>query len=50
MGFNLRNRNFKTLLDFTPREIQFLLELSRDLKGRSTAATSSRGCAARTSR
>jgi hypothetical protein len=21
MGFNLRNRDFKTLLDFTPREI-----------------------------
>jgi len=22
MGFNLRNRSFKTLLDFTPREIR----------------------------
>jgi ornithine carbamoyltransferase len=32
MGFNLRNRDFKTLLDFTPREIHFLLDLSRDLK------------------
>jgi ornithine carbamoyltransferase len=32
MGFNLRNRNFTTLLDFTPREIRFLLDLSRDLK------------------
>ena len=32
MGFNLRNRNFKTLLDFSPREIRFLLDLSRDLK------------------
>ena len=32
MGFNLRNRNFMTLLDFTPREIRFLLDLSRDLK------------------
>ena len=32
MGFNLRNRSFKTLLDFTPREIRFLLDLSRDLK------------------
>ena len=32
MGFNLRNRDFKTLLDFTPREIRFLLDLSRDLK------------------
>ena len=32
MGFNLRNCNFKTLLDFSPREIRFLLDLSRDLK------------------
>ena len=32
MGFNLRNRDFKTLLDFTPREIHYLLDLSRDLK------------------
>src|SRR6188472_2338612 len=32
MGFNLRNRSFTTLLDFTPREIRFLLDLSRDLK------------------
>ena len=33
MGFNLRNRSFTTLLDFTPREIRFLLNLARDLKG-----------------
>ena len=32
MGFNLRNRNFTTLLDFTPREIRFLLKLAADLK------------------
>ncbi|MBN2639306.1 MAG: ornithine carbamoyltransferase [Bacteroidales bacterium] len=32
MGFNLRNRNFLKLLDFTPKEINFLLELSADLK------------------
>ena len=32
MAFNLRNRSFVKLLDFTPREIRFLLELSRDLK------------------
>ncbi|MBL1213622.1 MAG: ornithine carbamoyltransferase [Ignavibacteriae bacterium] len=32
MAFNLRNRNFLKLLDFTPKEIQFLLELSKDLK------------------
>ncbi|MGR5253723.1 ornithine carbamoyltransferase [Vibrio astriarenae] len=32
MAFNLRNRNFVKLLDFTPKEIQFLLDLSLDLK------------------
>ena len=32
MPFNLRNRNFVKLLDFTPKEIMFLLELSADLK------------------
>ncbi len=32
MSFNLRNRNFLKLLDFTPKEIQYLLDLSRDLK------------------
>jgi ornithine carbamoyltransferase len=32
MAFNLRNRNFLKLLDFTPKEIQFLLDLSAVLK------------------
>jgi len=32
MAFNLRNRNFLKLLDFTPQEIRFLLDLSLDLK------------------
>ncbi|MDR1758260.1 MAG: ornithine carbamoyltransferase [Bacteroidales bacterium] len=32
MSFNLRNRNFLKLLDFTPEEIRFLLQLSADLK------------------
>ena len=32
MAFNLRNRHFLKLLDFTPQEIHFLLDLSRDLK------------------
>jgi ornithine carbamoyltransferase len=32
MAFNLRNRHFLKLLDFTPQEIQFLLDLSIDLK------------------
>ncbi len=32
MAFNLKNRNFLKLLDFTPQEIKFLLNLSADLK------------------
>jgi len=32
MAFNLRNRNFLKLLDFTHEEIKFLLNLSMDLK------------------
>lgn len=32
MAFNLRNRHFLKMLDFTPREIRYLLDLSRDLK------------------
>ena len=29
---NLKGRNFLTLKDFTPEEIQYLLDLSADLK------------------
>lgn len=32
MAFNLRNRSFLKLLDYTPQEIRFLLEMSADLK------------------
>ena len=32
MGYNLRSRNFTKLLDFSPREIHYLLDLARDLK------------------
>ncbi len=32
MAFNLRNRNFLKLLDFSPKEIKFLLDLAADLK------------------
>ncbi|NOI60281.1 ornithine carbamoyltransferase [Vibrio coralliilyticus] len=39
MAFNLRNRNFLKLLDFTPKEIQFLLDLSADLKRAKYAGT-----------
>lgn len=32
MAFNLKGRNFLTLKDFTPKEIQFLLDLADELK------------------
>ncbi len=32
MAFNLKNRNFLKLLDFTPKEINFLLDLAASLK------------------
>ncbi len=32
MTFNLKNRHFLTLENFTPKEINYLLELARDLK------------------
>lgn len=32
MAYNIRNRNFLKLLDFTPKEIKYLLDLSADLK------------------
>jgi len=32
MAFNIRNRNFLKLLDFTPKEIKFILDLAADLK------------------
>jgi len=32
MAFNLRNKHFLKLIDFSPKEINFLLELSIDLK------------------
>ena len=32
MAFNLKNRNFLKLLDFTPQEISFMLKLAQDLK------------------
>ena len=39
MAFNLRNRNFLKLLDFSPKEIKFLLDLSMDLKKAKYAGT-----------
>ncbi len=32
MAFKIRNRNFLKLLDFTPKEIKFMLDLAADLK------------------
>ncbi|MBE0651463.1 MAG: ornithine carbamoyltransferase [Bacteroidales bacterium] len=32
MAFNIRNRNFLKLLDFSPKEIKFMLDLAADLK------------------
>jgi len=32
MAYNLKNRSFLKLLDFTPKEIKFLLDLATDLK------------------
>ncbi|PYC47332.1 ornithine carbamoyltransferase [Litorivita pollutaquae] len=39
MAFNLKNRHFLTLRDFTPREIAFLLKLAADLKVAKYAGT-----------
>ena len=32
MAINLKGRNFLTLKDFTPEEIQYMIDLSADLK------------------
>jgi ornithine carbamoyltransferase len=39
MPFNLKNRHFLTLLDFTPQEINYLLDLSFELKKAKYAGT-----------
>lgn len=39
MPFNLKNRHLLSLVNHTPREIQFLLDLSRDLKRAKYAGT-----------
>jgi ornithine carbamoyltransferase len=39
MAYNLRNRHFLKLLDFSPQEIMFLLELAADLKKAKYAGT-----------
>ena len=37
MGINLKGRSFLTLMDFTPEEVRYLLDLSRDLKAKKRA-------------
>jgi len=39
MAFNLKNRSFLSLLDFTPQEIRFLLDLAKELKEAKYAGT-----------
>ena len=39
MTFDLKNRNFLTLLDFSPEEIRYLLDLARELKRAKQART-----------
>ncbi len=39
MALNLRNRHFLKLLDFTPKEIQYLLDLAAELKKAKYAGT-----------
>jgi ornithine carbamoyltransferase len=43
MSFNLRNRHFLKLLDFTPQEIKFLLDLSFQLKKAKYTGTEQQG-------
>ena len=37
--FNLRNRSFLTLMDFSPKEINYFLDLAKDLKSAKYAGT-----------
>ncbi len=39
MAFNIRNKNFVKLLDFTPKEMKFMLDLAVDLKKAKYAGT-----------
>jgi ornithine carbamoyltransferase len=39
MAYNIKNRNFLKLLDFTPKEIKFMLDLAMDLKKAKYAGT-----------
>ena len=43
MSFNLKNRSFLSLRDFSPQEIKFLLKLSADLKSAKYTGTEQQG-------
>mgnify|MGYP002235936161 CR=1 FL=1 len=45
---NLTNRSFLKLLDYTPEEIEGLLDLAADLKAKKKAGIRTMLCAART--
>jgi len=42
MGFNLKNRSFLKLLDFSKRDLTYILDLARDLKRAKYAGTETR--------
>ena len=46
MAVNLKGRSFLTLMDFTPEEIRYLLDLGHDLKAKRRAGVcgETRGC------
>lgn len=46
---SLKNRNFLKLLDYTPAEIEALLDLAADLKAKRKPASATMPCAAKTS-
>ena len=46
---DLKNRSFLKLLDYTPAEIEGLLDLAADLKAKKRPASATTPCAARTS-
>lgn len=39
MGLNIRGRHFLTLLDYSPEEIRYLLDLSKDFKSKKRSGT-----------
>ncbi len=49
MVFNLRNRSFLTLADFNTREMEYLLDLSADLKEAKYTGTEQKNWPVRTS-